>query len=508
MPRKAIRVLGLFLAVTSAAIAAAVPQQLVVGFGPDTAPSGAFQARLAVYPLNANVAEPLTRLTPDFRVEPLLATKWEYRGANTWRFFLRREVRFHDGQPFTAEAVRWSIAAQVKAGQASLALAENAVRVVDEHTVDITTLEPNLRLPEQLVHPNYSIFAPGSDPRTRPVGTGPFKFVEYVPYGRIVVVRNDEYRGEKARLERIAFRFLPDPTTRVLALLAGEVDLIADLARQQIPTVAARPDLTVSRAPVGQVMSLQLNAHGDAKHPLLSSLPLRRAVGLAIDRERLVKSVWRGEAQVVQTMSVPAILGAHAARVHGFPTDPAQGRRLLEEAGWTVAGDGLRAKDGRTLTLALIANPEVDAAAVQFIQAQLRDVGIEARWDRLPDVATFAARGSAGDFDLNLAASNQNDGNPLFLPALIFYSKSPRPFVRWYQAGPAFDRVVEQGLRATDPGEARRLAAEAMRLAIDAEAVDLPLAGLFRIYGLKRSVQGFTPHPSQTNQDWTAVYRK
>ena len=80
---------------------AAVPQQLVVAAGADSSPSGAFQARLGVYPLNVNVAEPLVRLTPDFRVEAQLATSWEYLGKNTWRFHLWKGVKFHDGQPLT-----------------------------------------------------------------------------------------------------------------------------------------------------------------------------------------------------------------------------------------------------------------------------------------------------------------------------------------------------------------------------------------------------------------------
>jgi peptide/nickel transport system substrate-binding protein len=324
----------------------------------------------------------------------------------------------------------------------------------------------------------------------------------------MVVARNDAYWGEKALLESITFRFFPDATTRVLALLAGEVDLIVDLPRQQIASVAARPDLAVSRAPVGQVMSLQLNAHGREPHTLLGDRALRRAIGHSIDRNQLVKQVWRGEAEVLQTMTVPAILGKHAALVKGLAFDRAKAARMLDEAGWLVQGGGIRSKAGRPLRLTLIANPEIDAAAVQFIQAQLRAVGIDVRWDRLPDIATFAARGNAGACDLNLASANQNDANPVFLPALIYYSKSLRPFVRWYAVGPEFDRIVEEGLRAEDTGEGRRLAAEAMHLAIDVEAINLPLAGLFRIYGLKTSVQGFVPHPAQTHQDWTPVHRK
>lgn len=490
------------------AAAAAVPQQLTVAAGPDTSPSGAFQARLGVYPLNVNVAEPLVRLTPDYRVAPQLATSWEYLGKNTWRFYLRKGVKFHDGQPLTAEAVRWSIEQQIKGGFTSFPLEDHAVRAVDALTVDVTTREPDLRLPEQLVHPNYSIFAPGSDPRTRPVGTGPFRFVEYKPYDHISVVRNDEYWGEKARLDRITFRFLPDPNTRVLALLAGEVDLAMDVPREQVGSLQARRGLQLLRAPVGQMLSLQLNAHGKPGYSILADRSVRRAVALAIDRRQLVHDLWRDEAQVLHTMTVPAILGRFAERLHGFDFDPAQADRLLTAAGWIRAAGGMRSKGGRPLRLTLIANPEVDAATVELLQAQLRLAGVEVRWDRLPDIASFAARGNAGECDLNLAAGNQNDANPLFLPALIYYSKSPRPFVRWYAAGAAFDKVVDAGMAAQEPEEARRLAAEAMRLATDEEAIQVPIAGLFRIYAASRSVAGFVPHPSQTNQTWTAVHRE
>ena len=483
-------------------------QQLVVAAGADSSPSGAFQARLGVYPLNVNVAEPLVRLTPDYRVEPQLATSWEYLGKNTWRFHLRKGVRFHDGQLLSAEAVRSSITQQIKGGFVSFPLKEDAVRVVDPLTVDFVTTQPDLRLPEQLVHPNYSIFAPGSDPRTKPIGTGAFQFVEYKPYDHITVVRNDDYWGEKARLDRIIFRFLPDPTTRVLALFAGEVDLVMDVPREQVAAVQARPDLRIVRADVGQMLSLQLNAHGKPPYTILSDRAVRRAVALSIDRQQLIHDVWRDEAKVLRTMTVAAILGKFADRLQGFGFDPAQAARLLDQAGWVRGAGGVRSKDKRTLQLTMIANPEMDVAAVELIQAQLRASGIEVRWDRLPDIASFAARGNAGECDLNLAAGNQNDANPLFLPALIYYSKSPRPFVRWYAVGDAFDKVVDAGMAASDPEEARRLAAESMRLATDVEAIQVPIAGLFRIYGTASSVEDFVPHPSQTNQSWTAVHRK
>lgn len=479
--------------------------ELIVAAGADVSVSGAFQARLGVYPLNANVGETLVRLAPDYTLEPLLAERWEYRGDNTWRFHLRRGVRFHDGQEFKASAVQWAIEQHAKGGFGYSFLEENSVKVIDDHTVDIKPARPNYPLPEQLVHPNYSLFAPGSDPSVAPIGTGPFRWAEYRPNERIVVERNDDYWGEVPRLSRIVFRFFPDPTTRVLSLQAGETDLVIDLPREQVGQIESQNDLTVARSPVGLILSFQINAHGRAPYELLSDRALRRAVGMAIDRRGLIEKVWNGEGEDVSNMTVPAILGPHAGTVKGLAYDPARASEMLESEGWRVGPDGVRAKGGRRLELVMLANPETDAGTVEYLQAQLRRVGIDVRWVKLPDIGSYAARLNAGEFDLNLGISNQNDANPLFLPALIFYSKSERPFAKWYRAGEEFDRLVEAGLRATDSKEVQRLAAESIRVAVDEEAVTIPVAGLFRLYAMKKSVRGFEPHPSQTNQSWTRV---
>lgn len=478
---------------------------LVVGASADVSPSGAFQARLGVYPLNANVAETLTRMTPDFQLEPLLATRWEFRDGNTWRFHLRRGVVFHDGTPFDAFAVQESMQTVARGNMGYSGIEERSVRALDDSTVDITPAVPNLHLPQQISHPNYSIFARGTRPSERPVGTGPYLWVEYKPYERVVVRRNTRYWGTAPLLDRITFRFIPDANTRVLALRAGEVDLILDVPREQATALAGR-GFTVSRAAPGQALALQLNIHGARPNDLLAERALRRAMALALDRRELIRDVWKGEAADVQNMTVPAILGADAARVHGFVHDPAAAARLLDSAGWRRGPDSIRSRRGRRLQLELVASVEMDAAAVELIQAQLRRAGIDARWVRLPDAGSLSARIGAGRFDINLALSNQNDADPMFLPALLFHSKSKRPFARWLHVGAAFDSVVNAGLATSDPAAMRRLAAEAIRIAVDDEAVTIPIAALFRIYAMRPAVHGFSPHPSQTNQSWTTVH--
>ncbi|MEO5739444.1 MAG: ABC transporter substrate-binding protein [Vicinamibacterales bacterium] len=481
---------------------------ITIAAGADNSPSGAFQARLGVYPLNANVAETLTRMNAEFRVEPQLATRWEYRGNNTWRFHLRANVFFHNRQRLTSRAVVETMArvGRTKGGYGGIG--ERSAQVVDDSTVDITPTSPNLHLPQQLTHPNYSVFAAGTDPARLPVGTGPFKWVEYRPYDRIVIDRNPYYRNRVNGPARIIFRFIPDANTRALSLLSGEVDLAMDLPREQIGALSRTRGYVIARAPVGQAVALEVNAHGNGTHDLLRDRRLRRAVAYSVDAKELIRGVWSNEARPLHTMTVPAILGQYAGLVHGIPFDTAAAKRLLDEAGWPAGADGIRRRrDGRALQLEMVATVTLEPSAGEMLQAQLRRVGIDLRVTRLPDAASHSARVGAGAFDLNMGASNQNDGDPMFLPALLYYSKSGGTFRRWYSAGARFDSVVEAGLATSDPLEMQRLAAEAIKVAVDEEAVCIPVAALFRIYGLSSAISGFQPHPSQTHQSWATLAR-
>ena len=483
-----------------------VSSPLRIGAGADNSPSGAFQARLGVYPLNVNVAETLTHLGPDFQVQPMLATRWEYRPRNTWRFHLRQGVVFHDGQPFTARAVAESFALVVRSKSGYSGLSETSARVVDDSTVDITPTVPNLHLPQQLVHPNYSIFAPGTDPAKLPVGTGPYRWVEYVPYQRVAIKRNDHFRGTRALADQIIFRFIPDANTRGLSLLAGEIDLGMDVTREQIAEFEREKRFRVVRAQVGQTLTFQVNSHGTAPHDLLSDRRLRLAVAHSIDQARLIHDMWHDEAESLNTMTVPAILGQYANTVHRLAFDTIASAHLLEQAGWRLGKNGIRHRpDGRPLQLEMVASVEVETGAVELLQAQMRRVGIDARFTRIADPGALNARLTAGQFDLNLGISNQNDGDPLFLPALLFYSKSHRPFARWYAAGSRLDSLVDEGMATSDLREMQRIAADAIRVAVEEEAVCIPVAALFRIYALRSDLAGFTPHPSQTNQSWATL---
>lgn len=461
-------------------------------------------AILGLYPVNTNIYEPLVRLSDNYRAEPMLATRWEFFPPNRWRFHLRTGVHFHDGTPFTASAVRWTMERMAQRRPGATGITPGATRVVDDSTVDITPSVPNRRLPEQLVHPNYSIMAPGSDPTTRPVGTGPFRFVDYRPADHITVTRFDGYWGTRALLDTIRFRFVPDPATRVLSLRAGDVDLVAEFPRETKDSRTVRSQLSGYEA-------LYVARHGRAPYDLGAERAVRRAIAMTIDRQRIAREVWVGAADPAPTVVPAGALGASASLVHGIDFNPSAASALLDSVGWRIGVDGIRVRRGRRLELVMIVgfpNPQIHRPMPELVQGALRTVGIAVRILQVPDDAAWQARINSGEGDLWAEAGGQNDANPCFLAQLLFYAGPrlrPSGYAHLFAPGVALDRAVDACREATSSDDVERSAAEAEHVLVDEEAIVIPLAATRRLWGVGGRVHGFVPHPSSLSQRWDRV---
>ena len=304
---------------------------------------------LGMWPDNANICETLLGVDTDLRPVPVLATKWSLVGTNTWRFELRRGVTFHNGAPFNAEAVRFSMA---RVAAKSLALTSfigpDSTKVIDDFTVEITPTQANLRLPEQISHPNFSIIAPGTDPVDKPVCTGPFKFGDYSPNDHFTALRNDAYWGDKAKLRQLVFRFIPDQNTRRLALESGQVDGIYFLPPQQAAAVKARPDLQLAPTPPGATVVLSFNLHGQDPNTLMQDIDLRRALAWSLDPKALADQQWQGTAQAITTVSPPSVLGAAASQIAAITGDLAKAEALLDQKGGRRGATASGKRTGRS----------------------------------------------------------------------------------------------------------------------------------------------------------------
>ncbi|MBA2775586.1 MAG: ABC transporter substrate-binding protein [Chloroflexia bacterium] len=472
------------------------------------------RANIGFFPLNTNIFESLVYLTPDYQIEPLLAESWEFVEPSTWRLKLREGVSFHDGTPFNAEAVKYTMDRIASNGGGVMGIGEESAVIVDDSTIEITPTYVNMRMMEQIGHPNNSILPPGLNPAESRNGTGPFREVEYVAADHYTVEANPEYWGESgAGVGEITFQFYADPTARLLALQAGDVDLIVDVPRQSASEVEAAGATLVS-GPVGAYEAMYMNIHGVEPYDLGQDIAVREAVSIAIDRQQVIDSAWQGNAEPGTTMIPPAILGDSASLVSAPEFDPERAREVLEAAGWVEGEGGVREKDGRALNLTIINGygTAADHGSVpELIQAQLGDIGIDLEIIQTPDTATYEQRLGLGEGDLWLEAGSQNDGNPAFLPELLFRSPEEggepeaTAYGRAFATGEEFDTTITRSREATDIAEVQEAAAEAMNIVINEERVVTPLCGFYRIIGHTDAVASFDLHASGVNQRWTSL---
>lgn len=505
-------VAGSWLAACGGDDEAAATGRLVVGAAQDGYTTEGVEANIGQYPLNANIFETLVRMTPDYQLEPGLATEWEFQEPNTWRFTLREGVSFHDGRPFTAEAVKHTFDRIAEQGGGLLKITEESTAVVDERTVEVTPGVENSRLPEQTVHPSFSIIAPGTDPARERIGTGPFTFERYRPKQEIVVRRYDGYWGEEPQLEEIVFRFIPEANSRRLSLEAGDVAVIYEVPEDAVSAVEESGDHKVEEAPVGAFEAFYQNI-ADSAHPALRDVAVRRAIGYAVDRQAVIDGGFAGLASDAQTLVPPRLLGEENAQaIEGYTHDPERARRLLDQAGWTAAGGGVRSKGGTELRLTLVngfPSSQDHGPVPEILQAQLRDVGIDVEIAKVPDTASYADRLNAGEGDLWLEQGGQNNASPVFFLALLFTTEDVSGSIEGYHAlfspGRRYDDVVDRAVATPDPEEAKRLSAEALRILIDEQAVVVPLAGVKALYGLAERVEGFEPAPSELHMHYGGV---
>ena len=457
---------------------------------------------IGMFPLNANIFDQLVLVDHEFQLQPMLAESWEYiKEAGAWRFHLRKDVEFHENQPFAAQAVvemvqkYWSQGA----GGNRLRIDENSALAIDDFTVDITPISPHLRLPEELAHSSYGIRAPGSGPLNgEHVGSGPFKFVEYINDDHITVEKNTEYWGPAPQVDRIEIRFMPDPNTRILALQAEEVDVIFDVPPEAASLLKGMSGIQTLPTDVSASQYIMVLLTGEEPYDLTQDILVREALGYAIDRQAILDVSFDGYAAASQLFSPPGVLGQYADRIVGYDYDLDRARALLEEAGWKDSdGDGIREKADRKLVLKFIsgfpAGPE-NGQTAEVIQAQLREVGIDLKVSNMPDNPAYSARLKDKQGDLFLEIGNQNSPSACFL-ASLFYSRYEKPgsYARGFAPGPVgwpeYDDEIDACNSALTTDEAAMHRANAIHIAVDESRSLIPLVGITRIYAARDYVR-------------------
>ncbi len=307
-----------------------------------------------------HIYEPLVRRDRKLGFEPALATKWELREPNVWRFTLRGNVKFHEGQPFNADDVVVSLNRIMHPDSRARGYVQaiSEVRKVDDRTVDIVTKGPYPLLLNDLSGvfimsakwmKDHNAERPGSITTkvttyasTNANGTGPFKLESYRPDQLTVLVVNKEWWDKpQHNLTRVEFRPIAADATRVAALLSGEIDLMIPATLQDIPRINSTAGFRVLELPSVRTIFFGMNQKDDelkgsnvkGKNPL-KDVRVRRALWLGINSDQLTQKVMRGKARTAGIIAAPAIPGYDAALDQRPAHDVNAARKLLAEAGY------------------------------------------------------------------------------------------------------------------------------------------------------------------------------
>ena len=397
---------------------------------------------------------------------PGLAERWEVSGDGlAYTFYLRHDVKFHDGTPFDAQAVQFNldriVNPETKSQKArGLLGAYDHTEVVDPYTAKVYLTQPYAPFLDSVSQVYVGMASPtavqqwGTDYQLHQVGTGPFMFKEYVPQDHLTLVRNPDYNWAPdvyshdgpAYLEEIEFRFFTDPAVRALALESGDADVMGEMPPQDAARLEANPEFTLYDVPVpGQPLQFFLNT---AKAPT-DDLRVRQALLYATDRQAIVQTIFMGYSPQAYGPLAAVTMGYDPAVEEMYAHDPVQAEALLTEAGWTdTDGDGIRDKDGQPLVLQDYAQswgylPEVS----EMLQAQLKDVGIDLQ---VQVVAFPAAMEAAKNSEHHLAAMVFSGSDPSILNSTYLADNVDGGFNWSKMRDPELDRMLKEAMSAID----------------------------------------------------------
>jgi peptide/nickel transport system substrate-binding protein len=463
-------------------------------------PVNSTYATPGVEPYITGVYEQLVFVSPNMELVPGLATKWERIDQLTWRFSLRKGVKFHNGKTFDARTAKFSLDWIKEKILYSKRLRIKQVNVVDDYTIDIVNEVPLGVTPGLMSHGWTVMSEPESMKAGKPVGTGPFKFESSVPGQQLIVVKNPDYwQKGLPKVDRIIYKILKDDTSRVMALMGGEVDVALQVPYPSVSTIEQagfKAFKTLTSQWAGITFAVTAKPTDDVR--------VRKAVVHAIDRKQIVQDVLYGLAVPTNSPILPNTPWSGEKKLQGLPFDPKRAEALLDEAGWKKGAGGIREKDGEKLaiTLRLINQPSVliqGREMAQVIAEQLGKVGFKVEisveeQNMFYDQSAAKKKGHVyldyhGTFSGDLSATLWDSYQPnreVYLEGSLLY-------------GPSLPAVVGQWLsaiqNATTDKEREENLIKITNL-VDYEMVlTVPFMKYYMVVGTSNKVEGYTPHP-------------
>jgi peptide/nickel transport system substrate-binding protein len=398
-----------------------------------------------VFTVTNQIYEPLVFRAADGTLQPRLATKWKAVNETTWELKLRNNVKFSDGTPFNAEAVKFNIerlkAPETKGPGAFIVTMIKEIKVVDDTTVQLITDKPFAPLPAHLSHPVTAMVSPAAakgDLGKAPVGTGPFTLKEWKASDSITLAANPNYWGGKPALETVVLRTIPEAGTQLVELQAGTVDLITGLQPEKFGELASNNQFAATKFLGWGSMFLGFNTQAGP----LAKPEVRQAIAYALDRKAMVEILRQGMAEQAVSM-IPKTVFGHATGLKDYTYDASVAKDLLAKAGVaTPLKLKLNTYEGAE-------NKQIAGA----IQAQLKEIGIDLEVV-VTDYAAYAQEIAKPDHGLFLTSWGTVTMDADYAFYSLLHSKQHAADNKSFYANAEVDKWLEEA-RSTADDKAR-----------------------------------------------------
>jgi peptide/nickel transport system substrate-binding protein len=414
--------------------------------------------------LNKNLYNNLVRFNAKMEIVPDLAQRWEVSPDGlTWTFSLREGVTFHDGTAFNAGAVKtcFDRLLDEKTGspRRSVLSMIKAIEVLGPTRLKITTAYPTGSFLQQLAHPVGAIISPsgmakfGKDLSRNPVGTGPFRLVEWSSGDRIVMEANASYFEGPAAVKRLVWKIVPEDSTRTMLIESGQADVAFRIPVADVARLRGKPDLGVLEGPTVMTMYVALNnSRGPLKDPRV-----RQAINYAVQKDVLVKDIVGGMGIVADAPISQSTWGY--ARIGAYPFDREKAKALLRQAGYPNGFElELWSTVGRYL---------MDRQVAENLQAQLGEVGITLKI-RPWEFQALMSEVKKGQFDAVLLGWSPSTGDADQGLYPVFHSSQfPPNSNRAFYSNPKVDKLLVDARQATNASVRLDLYRQAEQLIMD-----------------------------------------
>ena len=444
--------------------------------------------------------DPLVAVDDQMALIPALASRWEISAdGRQYTFYLRQGVRWHDGQEFTADDVKFTLDT-IRDPNVKGTIAKTdytgiqEITTPDKYTVRITLQAPDASFLSKLsvgIAPKHLLVGQdllNTDFNRKPVGTGPYRVEEWASGQYIRFKANPDYWGTKPGIDTIVWKFLKDSNILTVQLLSGEVD------------AAAVPSNDISRVRQDRNLSffetLGFNTYVgfNNERPLFRDLRVRQALNYGLDKQAVINSILEGQA-VPATSEILPNTYYYNPNVKPWPRDLNRARALLAEAGWQPGPDGILQKDGQKFSFKLLTNSgdKVREEIVLFIRQQWRELGVDVEPVFLELNTFINDYVLKSNFDAIFIGSSVNV-DPDFLYRRFHTSSiaAGHNFLRY--SNPTLDRLLEQGRLEANPEKRREIYFRAQEI-IYQDSPSIPIFHPKVVYAFRPQISGVKPSP-------------